>query len=140
MKPATRALVGRALKMREATERAALAAAQQEQARRGAVATGLAAAIEQERAFASGGAEGDPRLTGPIFAAWRAAAVARLAQARHEVDMAEAACEPAREALAETLRTTKGFETLMARRDEDRARAEARRDPLPQLMLLGKRP
>jgi hypothetical protein len=136
MKPATRALVARALKLREAGERAALAAAQQEHARRIEAAQGLAATIEAERRFAAGGVAADPRLGGAGFGAWREAAANRLAEARQAAAAAEAACEPPREALFETMRTTKGFETLMARRDDERARAEARRDPLAQLMLL----
>jgi hypothetical protein len=140
MKPATRTLVARALKLREAGERAALGAAQNEHARRVEAAQGLAATIEAEGRFAAGGAQADPGLSGPIFAMWREAAGARLAQARQAAGAAEAACEPARAALSDTLRTTKGFETLMARRDDERARAEARRDPLAQLMLLPRRP
>lgn len=135
MTPATRALVARALKLREARDRAALMGAQQAHAERLEAAALLAEGMARERAFVQEAA-GDPRVMGATFGAWRASAEARLSAARREAERAEAACEPVRAVLTETLRTAKGFETLMERGDAERAQRAARRDPLLQLMLL----
>lgn len=133
MTPATRALVARALKLREARDRVALAGAQQEHAARLEAAARLADAMAGERAFVQAA---DPVVSGAMFTAWREGAGVRLSAARQAAERAEAACEPVRAELTETLRTAKGFETLMARRDDERAQREARRDQLLQLMVL----
>ncbi len=133
MTPATRALVGRALKLREARDRAALAGAQQAHAARLEAAARLADAMVRERAFVQAA---DPRVAGATFTAWREGAGALLLAAREEAERAEAECETVRAVLTETLRTAKGFETLMARSDAERAEREARRDPLLHLMVL----
>lgn len=135
MTPGTRALVARALKLREARDRAALSDAQQEHARRLEAAARLADAMVREREFAQAEAV-DPRVAGASFAAWRAGAEVLLSMARQDADRAGAACEPVRAVLTDTLRTAKGFETMMARNDDERARRDARRDPLIQLMAL----
>jgi len=136
--PGTRALVARALKLREARGRAALVEAQQEHARRLEAAARLADAMVREREFvdAAHAEAADPRLAGATFAAWRASAEVRISAARRDANRAGAACEPVRAVLTDTLRTAKGFETMMARSDDERARRDARRDPLLQLMLL----
>lgn len=133
MTPATRVLVARALKLREARDRAALAGAQQEHAARLEAAARLVDAMVRERAFVQAA---DPRMAGATFNAWREGAGALLMAARGDAERAEAACETVRAGLTETLRTAKGFETLMARGDDERAQREARRDPLLHLMVL----
>jgi hypothetical protein len=126
----TRNLVDRALARREAVQRADLAGALREQAARAAEEARLDAAIAREEAQA---ALADPLLSA---AAWRAAAAARLLAARATRAQAEADCDARREVLADTRRTTRGFEALMAQQDAEARRAAARRDPLTELMLL----
>jgi len=138
MSHTTAALITRALRLREATGRANLAAAQQEHASRAAVAAGLADSIVREQRFADAtiASSAGAHYPAPHFSAWAAAAAARLAEAHHAAAHAEAACEAPREALADALRTSRGFETLLAKQAADRARDAARRDPLMQLMVL----
>jgi hypothetical protein len=138
MAPATRALIERALKQREAVGRAGVAAAEQARAERVQAEARLAEEMTRERAFAHGRRDGTELavLLGAIDTAWREAATGRMAQAQDATRQADAACDSARAVLAETARTAKGFDLLMERQDEDRARREARRDTLAQVMLL----
>ncbi len=139
MTPAMRGLIGRALKQREAVGRAGVAAADQARAERAQEEARLAGEMARERDFAQArrdGAEGLGVLLGAIDAAWRAAASGRMARAQDATRQADAACDTARAALAETARTAKGFDLLMERQDAERARREARRDTLPQVMIL----
>ena len=138
MSPATAALILRVLKLREATSRANLAAAQQEHANRAAAAADLADSIDRERRFAAAtnAMSAGTHYPAQHFVAWAEATAVRLAEARQAAGQAEAACEAPREALADALRTSRGFETLLAKQAADRARHAARRDPLVQLMVL----
>lgn len=135
MAPATRALIERALKQREAVGRAGVAAAEQARAAREAAELQLGEAILRERDFTAARRD-DSVLFGTLDAAWREAAAMRREEARHATLRAEAASDAARAALAETARTAKGFDLLMERQDAERARREARRDTLPQVMVL----
>jgi hypothetical protein len=135
MAPATRALIARALRQREAVGRAGVAAADQVRAAREAAETQLAEDMVRERDYTAGRRD-EAALFGALDAAWREAAAMRREEARRETQRAAAACDAARDVLAETARTTKGFDLLMERQDAERARREARRDTLPQLMVL----
>ena len=118
MAPATRALIARALRQREAVGRAGVAAADQTRADREAAELRLAEEMVRERAFTAARRD-ETALFGTLDAAW-----------------AEGACDLARDVLAETARTAKGFGLLMERQDAERATREARRDTLAPLMLL----
>ena len=134
MTPAAQALAARVLKLREATGRAELSKAQQDHASRTAHEAALADEMAQEReAVASALPFGS---ADPLYSAWRDAATNRLTAARREAEAAGATCEALREALADTLRTSRGFETLLARHATERTRQEERRNPLLALMLL----
>lgn len=135
MAPATRALIARALRQREAVGRAGVAAADQARAERAAAEARLGEELVRERDFTAARRD-EAALFGALDAAWREAAAMRRAAARRETERAEAACDAARDVLAETARTTKGFDLLMERQDAERARREARRDTLPQVMVL----
>ena len=137
MAPATRALIARALKQREAVGRAGVAAADQMRADRAAAETRLAEEMVRERDFTAARRD-DTALFGTLDAAWREAAAMRKAAARRETLRAEGACDAARDVLAETARTAKGFGLLMERQDAERASREARRDTLGQLMVLNR--
>ena len=137
MAPATRALIARALKQREAVGRAGVAAADQMRAEREAAELLLAEEIVRERAFTAARRD-DTALFGTLDAAWREAAAMRKEAARRETLRAEGACDLARDVLAETARTAKGFDLLMERQDAERASREARRDTLGQVMLLNR--
>lgn len=132
MTPATTALVTRVLKLREAVDRAALAAAHHEQARRAAAASSMAAAMARELAFVASSA----LPASPVFAVWREAAAGRLADRHRAVTDAEAACAAPYQALTDTIRLRRGFDTLCERRAEAAERDAQRRDPLRDLMLL----
>lgn len=139
MTPTMRGLIGRALKQREAVGRAGVAAADQARAERAEAETRLAEEMARERDFArgrQGQSEALGVLLGAIDTAWREAAAGRVARARDATVQADAACDSARAVLAETARTAKGFDLLMERQDAERARREAKRDTLPQVMLL----
>lgn len=139
MAPATRALIERALKQREAVGRAGVAAADQARAERAEAEARLAEEMARERDFARGRRDGPEALAvllGAIDTAWREAAAGRMAQAQDATRQADAACDSARAVLAETARTAKGFDLLMERQDAERARREAKRDMLPQVMVL----
>lgn len=135
MAPATRALIARALRQREAVGRAGVAAADQARAEREAAEQHLADAIVRERAFTATRRD-EAALFGTLDAAWREAAAMRQEAARRETLRAMGACDAARDVLAETARTTKGFDLLMERQDAERARREAKRDTLAPLMVL----
>ena len=120
------------LKLREATDRAALVVAQQEQATRAAAVAALAEMIAREQGFA----EATELPASPGFALWRAAAADRLAERHRAAADAEAACDAPQQALADTVRLRRGFETLRERAAETAARDAERRDPLRALMLL----
>lgn len=130
MTPATTALVIRVLKLREATDRAALAEAHHEQARRAAAASSMAEAIARELAFVASSA----LPASPVFAVWREAAAGRLADRHRAATDAEAACEAPHQALTDTIRLRRGFETLCKRRADAAERDTQRRDPLNQLI------
>lgn len=134
MTPATTALVARVLKLREATDRAALATAQQEQHRRAAAASALARVIALEQAFVESTAAA--MLASPALGLWRAAAASRLDERWRAAADAEAACAAPQAALGETIRLRLGFETLCERRTKEAERDAQRRDPLRGLMLL----
>lgn len=135
MAPATRALIAKALRQREAVGRAGVAAADQARAEREAAELRLGEEIVRERDFTATRRD-ELALFGALDAAWREAAAMRQQAARQETLRAEDACDAARDALAETARTTKGFDLLMERQDAERARREMRRDTLPQVMVL----
>ena len=137
MAPATRALIARALRQREAVGRAGVAAADQMRADREAAELRLAEEMVRERAFTAARRD-DTALFGTLDAAWREAAAMRKEAARRETLRAEGACDLARDVLAETARTAKGFGLLMERQDAERATREARRDTLGQLMVLAR--
>ena len=133
MTPATTAMVIRVLKLREATDRAALAAAQLEQARCTVAAAAMAAAIAREHAFVEASAAQQPGLA---FGPWRAAAAADLADRHRAAANAEAACEGPHQALTDTIRLRRGFATLCERAAEAAERDAQRRDSFQHLMLL----
>ena len=132
MNRSTAALVTRVLKLREAGDRAALVAAQREQAEQAAAAVAMAAVIAREHGFAAA----TELPAGPGFALWRAAAAGRLGEQRHAAAAAEAACVAPQQALADTVRLRRGFELLREREAAAVARDAERRDPLRALMLL----
>jgi hypothetical protein len=139
MTPAMRGLIGRALKQREAVGRAGVAAADQARAERVQAEARLAEEMARERDFARDRRDGAGALAvllGAIDAAWRESAAGRLALAQDATRQADAACDTARAALAETARTAKGFDLLMERQDDEHARREARRDTLQHVMVL----
>ena len=94
----------------------------------------LADEIAQQREFV--GRSSAAGATDALYIAWRDTATSRLATARRDAEAADAVCTALREALADTLRTARGFETLLARHEAERARLAARRDPLLALMSL----
>ena len=138
MAPATRALVARALRQREAARRAEVAAADLAQARRAAEELGLEQAIARERDAVP--ADGAGAFAAAMGAAWHEAAGNRLALARGRTREADAACDTARTALAGAARLARAFDLLMARQDAERRLQAERRDPLPQLMVVAHRP
>jgi len=134
MTPATQALAARVLKLREAAGRAELAKAQHQHASRAAHEAALIDEIARERdavghALPLGQADA-------LYTTWRDTAASRLTAARSDAEAAGAACDVLREALADTLRTCRGFETFLARHAAEHARLAARRDPLLALMSL----
>ena len=135
MAPATRALIARALRQREAVGRAGVAAADQMRAEREAAELRLAEEMVREREFTARRRD-DTALFGTLDAAWREAAAMRKEAAQRETLRAMGACDLARDVLAETARTAKGFDLLMERQDAERATREARRDTLGQLLVL----
>ena len=114
MTPAITALVNRALKLREAIDRAALATARREQADCAAAAADMAAAIAREHGFV----EATDLPASPAFAEWREVAAIRLANRHRAAADAEAACDAPHQALTDTIRLRRGFETLCERAAE----------------------
>lgn len=131
MTPGTTALVARVLKLREARDRAALMAAQEERDRQAVAAAELAAAIAAEQGFVDSGAAA--LLGGPGLGLWRLAAQAQAAAAA-----AEAACAAPQEELTESVRMRRGFATMCEQQAAAAAREAERRDPVRALMLLPK--
>ena len=134
MTPAQVALIDRALHQQRSEAKTALAAADDAAAGCAAQVATISAGIARERAAAD--VLRQLPFVGLAFGPWHATAARHLQAAKAVLAAAEAACDDAREALAEVLRTERGMAVLAGELARKAARREAASDPLHDLLAM----